>query len=164
MSQTKNPGDQYLLAIFQNDLPTLTKLIESGADVESLDKSGRTPLTNAAIEDNIPFARLLLERGAKINAQDQLGWTPLHFSASGYQKEMTEFLLTNGAKIDVQDSYGTTPLFRAVFESRGRGEIIELLRKHGADPHCANNNGVTPVSLAKSIGNYDVAQFFKDLE
>ena len=51
----------------------------------------------------------------------------------------------------------------AVFNSRGSGELIELLRRHGADPYRENFHGVSPLGLARDIGNYDVAQFFQDL-
>jgi len=44
-----------------------------------------------------------------------------------------------------------------------RGGLIALLRSHGADPHAENKHGVSPVSLARTIANYDIAQFFKDL-
>jgi hypothetical protein len=46
---------------------------------------------------------------------------------------------------------------------RGRGELIQLLRRHGADPWRPNNTGQTPVGTARLIGNYDIAQFFADL-
>jgi ankyrin repeat protein len=65
--------------------------------------------------------------------------------------------------VDAVNSYGNTPLFTAVFNSRGLGELIKLLRHHGADPWHPNNTGQTPTGLARLIANYDVAQFFADL-
>jgi len=47
--------------------------------------------------------------------------------------------------------------------SRGQGEVIALLRSAGADPYAKNNAGVTPVSVARSIANFPVAQFYSDL-
>ena len=41
--------------------------------------------------------------------------------------------------------------------------MIRLLREAGADPFTENRHGVSPVSLARSIENHDVAQFFSDL-
>jgi ankyrin repeat protein len=52
---------------------------------------------------------------------------------------------------------------KAVFASRGRGELIQLLRAHGADPYRNNHYGQSALGLAKLIGNYDVYQFFRDL-
>jgi hypothetical protein len=50
-----------------------------------------------------------------------------------------------------------------VFNSRGRGELIALLRQRGADASSTNKFGVSPVSLARTIANYDVARFVNDL-
>ncbi|MEV5715709.1 hypothetical protein AB0L41_17560 [Amycolatopsis mediterranei] len=47
-----------------------------------------------------------------------------------------------------------------MFAYRGRGELIELLRRHGADPHQANLSGQTPAGLVRLIANYDVEKFF----
>ena len=38
-----------------------------------------------------------------------------------------------------------------------------LPRQHGADPFQQNNYGVSAVSLARTIADYDVAQYFRDL-
>jgi ankyrin repeat protein len=65
--------------------------------------------------------------------------------------------------VDAANSYGNTPLSTAVFNSRDRGELIQLLRHQGADPWHPNNTGQTPAGTARLIGNYDVAQFFADL-
>lgn len=72
-------------------------------------------------------------------------------------------LLNLGATVDPINSFGNTPLFVAVFNSRGRPEMIKLLRSRGADPLHPNAKGQTPVGLARLIGNYGVAQYFDDL-
>jgi uncharacterized protein len=51
----------------------------------------------------------------------------------------------------------------AVFNSRGHGGLIAILRKRGADPYRKNHHGVSPLDLARTIANFDVAQFFADL-
>jgi ankyrin repeat protein len=61
--------------------------------------------------------------------------------------------------VDAQDTWGNTPLWRAVFESRGRGDTIQALLAAGAKPDLPNQSGVTPRQLAERIGNFDVAQF-----
>jgi len=73
------------------------------------------------------------------------------------------FFLTQALLVDPQDSHGNTPLSTAVFNSRGNGELIKLLREHGADPYLKNNHGVSPLGLSRNIANYGVAQFFRDL-
>jgi ankyrin repeat protein len=94
---------------------------------------------------------------------DRLGFTPLHLAAQEGSVEAARILLDHGAVVDAVNNFGNTPLFVAVFNSRGRGDVIQLLRANGADAHRANNTGQTPVGLARLIGNFDVAQYFADL-
>jgi ankyrin repeat protein len=72
-------------------------------------------------------------------------------------------LLDAGAEVDAVDAHGATPLWRAVFDSNGRGELVVLLRERGADPHEENRHGSSPLGLARTIGSFDVAQYFRDL-
>jgi ankyrin repeat protein len=108
----------------------------------------------------LDIAEELVRLGAHVNARDKTAQTPLHFAAQEYQLEMVHFLAEKGAFIDAQDSFGNTPLSTAVFRSRGRGEVIEALLSYGADKHLKNNYDVSPESLAYTIANYDVRQFF----
>lgn len=102
----------------------------------------------------------LVSKGADINCQDKEGWSPLHFAAQESSVAAIRTLLECGAKVDLKDSNGNTALFRAVFNSKGAGEIISLLLAAGSDPDQDNEHGFSPRKLADTIGNYDVAQFF----
>jgi ankyrin repeat protein len=130
----------------------------AGADVQ-----GRTPLHYAALADDADAVSALLSEGADPNVPDRLGFTALHLAAQEGAIPAATTLLAGRAQVDVVNSYGNTPLFTAVFNSRGRGELIRLLRRHGADPRHPSNTGQTPAGLALLIANYDVAQFFTDL-
>ncbi|QHI73466.1 ankyrin repeat domain-containing protein [Aminipila terrae] len=145
----------------ETDLDSLKKLIESGENVDAQDKDKRTPLIHAAIDNKIDLAKVLIEKGANINIQDSLGYTPLHYAAQNYYLEFAKLLIDNNAKVDSQDIHGNTPLFRAVFNAKGRGEVINLLTECGADKNLVNNHGISPLQLAKTIANYDVAQFLE---
>ena len=123
----------------------------------------RTPLHEAAIDGDEQEVRSLLRAGADPNTPDHGGWTPLHFAAQEHAAGAVRALLEAGADVDPIDEYGNTPLWRATFGSRGRGEVIQLLRQAGADPWRVNASGVSPVSLARTIANYPVAQHFADL-
>jgi len=129
-----------------------------------VDEYGRTPLHYAALDRDLAAVKQLLAAGADPATPDDDGWTPLHFAAQEYAPDVCAALLAAGAPVDTQDAYGNTPLWRAAFESNGRGEVIALLRAHGADPHCANRSGISLVALARGIGNYDVRQFFTDVQ
>jgi uncharacterized protein len=130
---------------------------------QGVDGYGRTPLHYAAAEGAAARASELLMAGVDPGAPDDEGWTPLHFAAQADSEVVTSLLLDAGAAVDAQDMHGNTPLARAVFSSKGRGAVIELLRSRGANPHLRNRQGVSPVGLARTIGNHEVARFFQDL-
>jgi ankyrin repeat protein len=117
----------------------------------------------AAADADLEQVRQLLASGADPGASDDNGWTPLHFAAQSRAKDIAKLLLDVGAPIDPRDAHGNTPLSTAVFNSRGDGNLIKLLRERGADPHATNNYGVSPLKLARTIANYDIRQFFNDL-
>ncbi|MEM9492603.1 MAG: ankyrin repeat domain-containing protein, partial [Myxococcota bacterium] len=74
--------------------------------------------------------------------------------------EIAGMLIGRGANVNATDGYGNTVIARAVYDSRGRGEIIETLLAHGADPDIRNERGISAIELAHTIANYDVKQFF----
>lgn len=127
------------------------------------DPEGRIPLHYAALENDPERVVELLAAGADADSPDRLGFRPLHLAAQEGAVAAARALLEHGAAVDAVNSYGNTPLFTAVFNAKGHGEMIELLRAHGADPMVTNNSGQSPLGLARLIGNYDVAQFFADL-
>ncbi len=126
------------------------------------DREGRTELHYAANDGDTEKVRSFIKAGYDVNLQDSNGWSPLHFAAQKYSEEITRILLEAGAAIDPQDSHGNTPLWRAVINSRGKGDVIVLLRAKGADPLKKNNHDVSPVKLSRTMSN-DVKQFFSDL-
>jgi ankyrin repeat protein len=129
----------------------------------ALDREGRLPLHYAAAENRVAETEERLALGDNPNLGDRIGFTPLHLAVQQGALATARVLLDHGAEVDKVNSFGNTPLYTAVFNSRGRGELIVLLRKRGADPFRANNSGQTPIGLARLIGNYDVAQFFADI-
>jgi ankyrin repeat protein len=92
-----------------------------------VDRLGGTELHYAACEGDVIQATKLIAAGAQVDLADDNGCTPLHFAAQSQSVPIAEALLAAGAPIDPQDSYGNTPLSTAVFNSRGKGELIQLV-------------------------------------
>ncbi len=128
-----------------------------------VDEHGRTSLHYAASQGSAKKCADLLAGGANPNASDDSGWTPLHFAAQAQSAEVASLLLNAGAAIDARDRFGNTPLWRATMNSRGDGVVIALLRRAGADPYAQNDSGISPVGLARTISNFQIAQFYSDL-
>ena len=149
-----------LEAVFRKDLAKLNEHLDKGANVNQVDGDGRTPLMHATLAGDAAAIAALIAHSAKLDAQDGMGYTALHFACQDYRVEAASHLVMAGAPIDVQDSFGNTPLWRGVFNSRGRGEIISLLLKRGANANLKNKSGVSPLDLANTIANYDVKRHF----
>lgn len=146
-------------AVHRQDYPALEQLV-TDATITLPDSSGRTVLSLVVNYGDAVMLQWLLPQGPRLDQPDRNGWTALHFAAQAHAVEKAALLLAAGASVDVPDAYGNTPLWRATFESRGRGEMLQLLLGHGANPDQANGSGVTPRQLAETIANFDVKQFF----
>lgn len=64
-------------AVLGKQLDTISLLVEGGADVNAIDKWGRTPLHLAARLTNVAILCLLLRSGANPEIKDRYGITPL---------------------------------------------------------------------------------------
>lgn len=129
-----------------------------------MDPAGRSQLHYAALENDARTIAELIASGMSPDVADKQGFTPLHLAAQQSALEAATSLIAQGATVDAENVFGNTPLFVAVFNSQGRGDLIELLRSHGADPYHLNASGQSPVGLARLIRNYDVAKYFDGLD
>jgi uncharacterized protein len=128
----------------------------------SVGSQGRTLLMIAIINKRDHLIDLLLKNGADANIQDRNGFSALHFTAQNFRIEAAEILLKGGAKVNPTDNFGATPLGRATSGSAGRGELIKLFLKYGADPSIKNKSGISAIDIANTTANFDLKQFFKE--
>lgn len=64
-------------------------LLDHGAEIESQDGHGQTPLMWAAKRGNADVAETLIKRGARLDSHDKADWTALEFAqASGHSNVM----------------------------------------------------------------------------
>jgi ankyrin repeat protein len=134
-------------------------LIENGADLNARDHYGHSPLFNAVAADSKVLVEMLLNREAQVNIKNNAGWTPLHVairaskpdSTISHRYDIVELLVKHGADVNARNQRGSsvdsrhdshvgkrigppnkgeTPLEIAL--SNGYGDIVDLLKKHGA--------------------------------
>ncbi len=130
--------------------------VEQGADVNTKDDNGNTPLLNAALLGKMEQAELLLAHGADVNAKDSFGRMPLHWAAQYGYRELAELLLAHGADVNAKNSKDQTPLHFAA--ENGQGGVAELLLAHSADVNAKDSFGATPLKYVAMIGQVDVAE------
>jgi ankyrin repeat protein len=155
---------------------------EKGAELDSKDDDGRTPLSWAAALGYEAVAKLLLEKGAELESKDDDGQTPLLWAAARGHEAVVKLLLEKGAELESKsrtplswaaeghkavvklvlekdgklDNYSHTPLLYAAAE--GHEAIVKLLLEKGAERESKDNDGQTPLSLAVVRGYEAVAK------
>jgi ankyrin repeat protein len=77
-------------------------LITHGADLNSRNNRGQTPLHDAVLNGEPTSAELLLQRGADANSQDDAGRTPLHLAVLKGGLSCAEILSQYGANMEVR--------------------------------------------------------------
>ncbi len=85
------------------------ELLDKGAEIDALDKKGRTPLFSAISGESYVNAWLLLSRGADPNVPDKEGCTPLHFACELADMAAVQLLVGYGADPHARNKGGDTP-------------------------------------------------------
>ena len=149
-------------AVFSGDLEAIRLLIASKPQcLSDTDRLGRTAMHYAAQSGQDEAIALLAGKGVSVSLADKNGETPLHSACRDYRVSSVDLLIRLGSKVDALDRFGNSPLSLAVFESRGRPDVIRRLIAAGADKNLKNKSGVSPLDLAETIGNYDLRPFLE---
>ena len=112
------------------DLATIRGLLDQGANPNSTNIQGETPLHAAASANQHQVAMLLIQKGANVNSTTVGGWTPLHTAARFGAAQVLALLIAKGANLNAVNADGRTPeqLARAVNKVR----MASLLRYHAS--------------------------------
>ena len=160
------PGDALRAVVRAGMLAEVVRLVITGADVNTRDALGMTPLLNAVTIDKPEVVGFLLDHGADANARLLLpaeaqagiragdGKTVLHTAVSHGNAQIVLLLLSAHADPEALDANGNTPLDRAVLG--GRAEIVRLLLAHGANVNrtpLPGGRGLLHEACAKGFAN-----------
>jgi ATP-dependent Lon protease len=143
----ENLNEQLLLATAQGETQQVIDLIRAGADVNTTDARGFTPLIFAAQIGNNAIALELLRHGANVDAANDVSDTALKWAAYNGRLSVTKTLLMYKATVDLQDLHGNTALIDAAF--KGHAKIVTLLIQHKANVNHENHRGETALTVAK---------------
>ncbi|KAK7947066.1 uncharacterized protein PG986_011387 [Apiospora aurea] len=140
------------------DLDTAEVLVKSGANPNTRNKVGRTPLIEAAAWADIKMLQRLLNCGADVNMQDYEGMTALHILAvhtkDNTATEKISLLCDHGADIEKQNSESRTPLLIAA--GLDNTVVFEALLSKGADLTARDQFGSNILHLTSAGGSHQV--------
>jgi cytohesin len=134
------------LAACMGDLARVKTLVEQGANVDTKDELGWTPLYWATCLHRIEVVKLLIANGASVRVEVNDGGTPLLQAIQGGDRELAVLLLSKGADAKAKTKAGWTTLHYAA--AGGPREIAELLIAKGANVNAKTSGGQTPLDFA----------------
>ena len=142
-------------AVYLDDTDTTTLLIQGGADVNTSNDYGVTPLGLASRNGNAQILRQLLKAGADPNDSRHAvnaGETPLMLAARSGQVEAVTTLLDVETRVNAKETWnGQSALMWATAE--GHVSVVRALIAHGADIHARSNSGATALLFAARKGS-----------
>ena len=153
------PG-QLLSSINANHIELLKLLITAGADVDSTDKNGWTPLLSAAYNGNSDCVEQLLKAGADVNKSNSKK-TPLILAAEYGHCDCVEQLLKAGADVNKANSKKQTPLILAA--EYGHCDCVEQLLKAGAEKNASDEYNKTALYWAAANGHSDCVKLLLEV-
>jgi ankyrin repeat protein len=138
-----------------------TFLLEQGAQANSRDVRGNTPLMLACFEGHTGVVRMLLRHVGlqALEEANEAGMAALHWAAYGGHGEVVALLLGQGADTRSRDIVTRTPILCGC--SKGHLGVVRVLLKHmgGGALQEADAIGRTALHLAAAEGREEVAAF-----
>jgi ankyrin repeat protein len=124
-------GIALLYATKKQQLRLMNTLLASGADVESRNPNGHTPLCLAVLNSDKDAAMLCLDNGASARVQDYEGNSVLQMAVMIQDRDLVRLLLERGADVSYVGGHCGTALHAAILMNNFR--ICQLLIDWGAD-------------------------------
>ena len=133
-------------ATIKGDLDEIRAQLDSGANIDSRDALGRTPLHMAAFYGRLKAKEFLIVRGPDINAKDNVGMTPLHAAVLSGGRQAVEVLIDKKADVAITSTSGQTVLHLSA--STGQPKLSKYLIEKGANPLTKDADGKIPLDYA----------------
>jgi len=100
-AQAQRPKKDLNQASVDGELDRVKELVSGGADVNSKNRMGMTPLVVAAMNNRTAVCEFLASNGADLNAKDGQGRTALYLAVDRGNKELMELLIKKGADVNM---------------------------------------------------------------
>ncbi|MBI1173971.1 MAG: hypothetical protein GC139_01745 [Sideroxydans sp.] len=146
----------FLKSAEAGDRATVSLFLSSGAEVDTRDERGWTPLMITAFNGNEEIAELLIRSGADVGIKDTAGYGPMHWAAFNGYANVIKLLIIKNADVNACSQHGWTPLLQGA--TRGHLAACGALIAGGANVNLASNDGWTPLHKACANGHIEVVK------
>jgi ankyrin repeat protein len=146
ISCAQNTNARLDAAIRANDVSAVMRLLNAGANPNSLTSSGTPMLILATNFAENTIVEKLLQRGARVEMRSARSLTALHAAAHWGRRDLVKRYLDRRADVTAQDESGATPLHSAAYGMQY--DVIDDLIKRGADANAGSKLHGTPLILA----------------
>lgn len=121
--------ESFIGAAVRNDLATVKRLYEAGADINKPNQYGTSALMSCcAPTQKLEVLKYLLSlTNIDIDAQNDVGHGAIHKSAWYGQIDACKLLVEHGARLDTPDKKGSIPIQLA--HEKGYFHIVEYLKQ-----------------------------------
>jgi Ankyrin repeats (3 copies) len=123
-------GESLANTILFGQVEEVAQLIQAGADLETIDEYGFSPLIEAVIANKLEVASLLLQQGAAADSPDMTGRTPLHWAVDNNNLSLCRLLLEHRADPNAYTQSGQPLLIYPLL--RDQTALKHLLYQYGA--------------------------------
>ena len=165
---TRTILDERLESLFKaaekGDIREVEKLIAAGADVNTLDQNGKTPLQLAKEKGHTKIIDALHKAAKTLSFVGEpvgkLEKSLVNYARRGNSKKVRKKLF-EGADANVRDRFGNTLLHCLALLSTdmpSRSKTIVALIKEGADVNAQNEEGQTPLHQAARNGQTEIVK------
>ncbi|KAM0331340.1 hypothetical protein ACHAQA_003012 [Verticillium albo-atrum] len=149
-------------AVLSLDAESVRLLLLFGADPNTADKDGVTPLFAAVEVSAMEIARMLLKYGADANVSAGPGLeSPLATAVVDHKYEFVQLLLTYGGDPNHIMANGNTVLIISMNKSTPK-RLVDLMLDYGSDPNEKNREGKTALFEAIFAARVDLVTALLD--
>lgn len=165
-TQDKSKHNLLLLATINKQVAMAKLLVEKGADVNKQANNQDSAFLYAGASGQTELVKLYLANGARFDVFNRYNGTALIPACERGHIETVRLLAnTKGYPVDHINRLGWTALMEAVVLGDGSKkfqEIIQILKKSGANLQIRDNNGVSALQHAKNNGFTEIVKILSN--
>jgi hypothetical protein len=157
--------DQQLVrAAKANDVPSVTRLIQAGGNVNAKDAIQDSAFLYAGAEGFNEVLQLTLANGADVTSTNRFGGTALIPASEHGHVDTVRILLAAGVPVNHVNNLGWTALQEAILLNNGgprQQDVVRQLLAAGADPDIRDPQGRAALENAERLGFGAIAELIR---